>query len=56
MCFGFGTTDVMYIFKFFAEFLLLQCCGFGVEAQTQFRTKQCFLVSAVFYFLMYVPS
>jgi len=23
---GFGTTEVMYLFKFFAEFLLLQCC------------------------------
>lgn len=49
MCFGFGTTEVMYLFKFFAQFLLLQCCVFGVEAQTQFRTKQCFLVNAVFY-------
>lgn len=56
MYFAFGTTEVMYLFKFFAEFLLLQCCVFGVEAQTQFKTKQCFLVNAVFSFPMYVPS
>lgn len=33
MYFGFGTKAVMYLFKFFAEFLSLQCCVFDVEAQ-----------------------
>lgn len=56
MYFAFRPTEVMYLFKFFAEFLLLQCFVFGVEAQTQFKTKQCFLVNAVFSFPMYVPS
>lgn len=49
MCFGFGTTEVMYVFKFFADFLLLQCCVFDVEAQTQFKTKQCSLVNAGYF-------